>query len=99
MNAVFALDNRASAEDVRARLTNPPGYSAVRALVVSRRRVSRVLWRFARSDGDLVAHPGIVDGRGARRAAVGDRARAQRKAVVMAELSLLMKVTVVLVLA
>ena len=34
MNAVFALDNRASAEDVRARLTHPPGYSAVRAMLV-----------------------------------------------------------------
>lgn len=33
MNAVFALDNRASAEDVRARLTHPPGYSAVRAML------------------------------------------------------------------
>ena len=34
MNAVFALDNRASAEDVRTRLTNPPSYSAVRAMLV-----------------------------------------------------------------
>jgi len=34
MNAVFALDNRASAEDVRARLTHPPSYSAVRAMLV-----------------------------------------------------------------
>jgi predicted transcriptional regulator len=34
MNAVFALDNRASVEDVRARLTHPPGYSAVRAMLV-----------------------------------------------------------------
>jgi len=25
MNAVFALGNRASAEDIRARLTSPPG--------------------------------------------------------------------------
>lgn len=33
MNAVFALDNRASAEDVRARLTHPPSYSAVRAML------------------------------------------------------------------
>ena len=33
MNAVFALDNRASAEDIRARLTHPPGYSAVRAML------------------------------------------------------------------
>ncbi len=34
MDAVFALGNRASAEDIRARLTNPPGYSAVRAMLV-----------------------------------------------------------------
>jgi predicted transcriptional regulator len=34
MNAVFALANRASAEDIRARLSNPPGYSAVRAMLV-----------------------------------------------------------------
>ncbi len=34
MDAVFALDNRASAEEVRSRLTNPPSYSAVRAMLV-----------------------------------------------------------------
>jgi len=34
MNAVFALDNRASADEVRARLTQPPSYSAVRAMLV-----------------------------------------------------------------
>jgi predicted transcriptional regulator len=34
MNALFALANRASAEDVRERLTNPPSYSAVRAMLV-----------------------------------------------------------------
>jgi predicted transcriptional regulator len=34
MDAVFALDNRASAEDIRARLTDPPSYSAVRAMLV-----------------------------------------------------------------
>lgn len=34
MNAIFALDNRASAEDVRERLTHPPSYSAVRAMLV-----------------------------------------------------------------
>lgn len=33
MNAVFALGNRASAEDIRARMTHPPGYSAVRAML------------------------------------------------------------------
>jgi predicted transcriptional regulator len=34
MDAIFALGNRASAEDVRVRLTDPPGYSAVRAMLV-----------------------------------------------------------------
>src|SRR4030095_4263893 len=33
MNAVFALGNRASAEDIRARLSNPPGDSAVRVML------------------------------------------------------------------
>ena len=33
MHAVFALDNRASAEDIRARLIDPPSYSAVRAML------------------------------------------------------------------
>src|SRR5580658_4554283 len=33
MNAVFALSNRASADEIRARLTNPPGDSAVRAML------------------------------------------------------------------
>ena len=34
MNALFALDNRASAEEIRERLTHPPSYSAVRAMLV-----------------------------------------------------------------
>jgi BlaI family transcriptional regulator, penicillinase repressor len=34
MNAVFALNNSASAEDIRARLIDPPSYSAVRAMLV-----------------------------------------------------------------
>ena len=33
MNAVFALENRASAEDVRARLTAPPSDSSVRVML------------------------------------------------------------------
>jgi predicted transcriptional regulator len=33
MNALFALGNRASADDIRARLTNPPTDSAVRAML------------------------------------------------------------------
>jgi predicted transcriptional regulator len=34
MNALFARANRASAEEIREQLTNPPGYSAVRAMLV-----------------------------------------------------------------
>jgi BlaI family penicillinase repressor len=34
MNALFALKNKASTEDIRARLSNPPSYSAVRAMLV-----------------------------------------------------------------
>jgi len=33
MDAIFALGNRASAEDVRARLVNPPGDSSVRVML------------------------------------------------------------------
>ena len=34
MDAIFALSDRASAEEVRERLSDPPGYSAVRAMLV-----------------------------------------------------------------
>ncbi len=34
LHALFALDNRASAEDIRARLVDPPSCSAVRAMLV-----------------------------------------------------------------
>jgi len=34
MNALFARANRAAAEEIREQLTNPPGYSAVRAMLV-----------------------------------------------------------------
>src|ERR1700756_1967272 len=33
MNAVFALNNRASAEEIRERLTNPPSDSSVRVML------------------------------------------------------------------
>ena len=33
MEAIFALGNRASAEDIRSRLTDPPGDSAVRVML------------------------------------------------------------------
>jgi BlaI family transcriptional regulator, penicillinase repressor len=34
MDAVFALGNRASAEDIRARLVDPPGDSSVRVMLM-----------------------------------------------------------------
>ena len=34
MNVIFALGDHASAEDVRAGLSDPPSYSAVRAMLV-----------------------------------------------------------------
>jgi BlaI family transcriptional regulator, penicillinase repressor len=33
LNALFTLGERASAEEIRTRLPNPPGYSAVRAML------------------------------------------------------------------
>ena len=33
MDAIFALGDRASAEEIRERLTDPPSYSAVRAML------------------------------------------------------------------
>ncbi len=33
MNAIFALDNRASAEDIRGRLVSPPSDSSVRVML------------------------------------------------------------------
>ena len=33
MNVIFSLDNRASAEDVRARMSHPPSYSSVRVML------------------------------------------------------------------
>ena len=34
MDAIFALGDSASADDIRTRLTDPPSYSAVRAMLV-----------------------------------------------------------------
>jgi len=33
MNAIFALDNRASAEDIRSQMSSPPSYSSVRVML------------------------------------------------------------------
>jgi predicted transcriptional regulator len=48
MNAVFALENRASAEDVRAKLTAPPSDSSVRVMLA---RLERKGFLRHRQDG------------------------------------------------
>jgi predicted transcriptional regulator len=48
MNAVFSLGNRASAEDIRARLTNPPGDSSVRVMLA---RLEKKGWLRHQQDG------------------------------------------------
>lgn len=42
MNAVFALGNRATAEEIRARLTDPPGDSAVRVMLARLEKKGRL---------------------------------------------------------
>ena len=48
MNAVFALENRASAEDIRAKLTAPPSDSSVRVMLA---RLERKGFLRHRQDG------------------------------------------------
>lgn len=42
MNAVFALGNRASAEEIRARLSDPPGDSSVRVMLARLEKKGRL---------------------------------------------------------
>jgi predicted transcriptional regulator len=42
MNAVFALGNRASAEEIRARLTDPPSDSSVRVMLARLEKKGRL---------------------------------------------------------
>jgi predicted transcriptional regulator len=42
LDAIFALGNRASVESVRARMTDPPSYSAVRAMLARLERKGHV---------------------------------------------------------
>src|SRR5579872_1007758 len=42
MNAIFALGNRATAEEIRARLTDPPGDSAVRVMLARLEKKGRL---------------------------------------------------------
>jgi BlaI family transcriptional regulator, penicillinase repressor len=67
MHAIFALANRASAEDIRARLTHPPGYSAVRAMLV---RMENKGYVRHQEDGPRYVYSAVTSPLAARRAAL-----------------------------
>ena len=67
MNAVFAQKNKASAEDIRARLTNPPSYSAVRAMLV---RLEKKGYLRHQEDGLRYVYSATTTHTAARRAAL-----------------------------
>lgn len=67
MNAVFALGNRAAAEDIRARLTNPPGDSAVRVMLA---RLEKKGFLKHRQDGLRYIYSATVSPAAAKRTAL-----------------------------
>ena len=67
MNALFALKNKASAEGIRARLTNPPSYSAVRAMLV---RLEKKGYLRHQEDGLRYLYSATTTHAAARRAAL-----------------------------
>lgn len=69
MNAIFALGNDASAEDIRGRLVDPPGYSAVRAMLV---RLEAKGYVRHREDGLRYMYTATISHSAAKRAALRD---------------------------
>ena len=67
MNALFALKNRASAEEIRERLTHPPSYSAVRAMLV---RLEKKGYIRHQEDGVRYLYSATTSHTAARRAAL-----------------------------
>ena len=67
MDAVFALGNRASAEQIRARLTNPPTDSAVRAMLARLERKGCLRHQY---DGPRFMYSASVSPTAAKRTAV-----------------------------
>jgi len=72
MNVLFALDNRASAEDVRARLTNSPSYSAVRTMLT---RLEQKGYLRHSQEGVRYVYSATTSQAAARRAALGQYLR------------------------
>ena len=67
MNVLFALANKATAEDIRARLTDPPSYSAVRAMLV---RLEHKGYLRHQEDGVRYVYSATMSHTAARRAAL-----------------------------
>ena len=67
MNAVFARGNRASAEEIRARLTNPPTDSAVRVMLA---RLERKGLLRHQQDGPRYVYSATMSRAAARRTAL-----------------------------
>lgn len=67
MNAVFALGNRASAEEIRARLTSPPGDSSVRVMLA---RLEQKGWLRHQQDGLKYLYSATTSPAVAKRAAL-----------------------------
>jgi predicted transcriptional regulator len=67
MDAVFALGNRASAEQIRARLTDPPTYSAVRTMLARLEKKGCLRHQY---DGPRYIYSASVSPTAARRTAI-----------------------------
>jgi predicted transcriptional regulator len=67
MDAVFALGNRASAEQIRARLTDPPTYSAVRTMLARLEKKGCLRHQY---DGPRFIYSASVSPTAARRTAI-----------------------------
>ncbi|HEX5106997.1 MAG TPA: BlaI/MecI/CopY family transcriptional regulator [Vicinamibacterales bacterium] len=67
MNALFALGNRASAEEIRARLTSPPGDSSVRVMLA---RLEQKGWLRHQQDGLKYLYSATTSPAVAKRAAL-----------------------------
>lgn len=67
MNALFTLGNRASADEIRARLSHPPGDSAVRVMLA---RLEQKGWLRHQQAGPRYLYSASISPAAARRGAV-----------------------------
>ncbi len=67
MDAVFALGNRAGAEEIRGRLTDPPGDSAVRVMLG---RLEKKGWLTHQQDGLRYVYSATVSPAAAKKSAL-----------------------------